>query len=262
MKDTFKMKSKYLILSVVIALAGFSTQGQSTLNLDSAGDFAVLGGSTVTSVGNTILNGDLGVYPGTTITGFSPGIVNGTTYAGGAAAQQAGSNALSVYNTLSSETPIQNLSGVDLGTLILTPGVYFFSSSAQLTGMLTLDAQNDPNARFDFLIGSTLITSSGAFIDLINDADAGNVFWRVGTSATLGAGASFDGSIVADQSITMNTGATLSGRALALNAAVTLDDNVITVPTSVPEPAFFWLLVSALLFSALGWSWRRRTGRF
>jgi len=261
MKDTFKMKSKYLILSVVIALAGFSTQGQSTLNLDSAGGFAVLGGSTVTSVGNTILNGDLGVYPGTTITGFSPGIVNGTTYAGGAAAQQAGSNALSVYNTLSSETPIQNLSGVDLGTLTLTPGVYSFSSSAQLTGILTLDAQNDPNARFDFLIGSTLTTASGASINLINNAEAGNVFWQVGSSATLGTGTSFDGSIVADQSITLNTGTSLSGRALALNAAVTLDDNIVTVPTIVPEPNFFWMSVFALLFLALGGSWRHRTGR-
>jgi type VI secretion system secreted protein VgrG len=256
------MKSKYLILSVVIALAGFSMQGQSTLNLNSAGSFAALGGSTVTSTGDTILNGNLGVYPGTAIAGFSPGIVNGVTYAGGAVAQQAESDAVSAYNILSSETPIQDLTGQDLGTLILTPGVYFFNTSAQLTGILTLDALNNPDARFDFLIGSTLTTSSGAFIDLINDADAGNVFWRVGTSATLGTGASFDGSILADQSITMNTGATLSGRALALNAALTLDDNVITVPTSVPEPAFFWLLVFALSLSALGWSWRRKTGCF
>jgi len=260
MKGTSKMKNKYLILSAIMTLAGFSTQGQSSLILNSAGSFAVLGGSAVTSTGDTILNGNLGVYPGTSITGFSPGIVNGVTYAGGPVAQQAEKDAVSAYNALKSETPIQDLSGQDLGTLILTPGVYFFSSSAQLTGTLVLNAQNDPNAIFVFQMGTTLTTATGASIDLINDAEADNVFWQVGSSATLGTGTSFYGSILADQSITMNTGASLSGRALALNAAVTLDDNIITVSTAVPEPASFWLLVFALPFSALGWGWRRKAG--
>jgi hypothetical protein len=263
-ESAFKMKNKCLILSVVVALAGFLPQSKAAVILNSADSFAVLGGSTVTSTGNTILNGDLGLYPGTAITGFSPGIVNGATYAGGSIARQAQIDAFAAYyNTLAGETFSQNLSGQDLGTLILTPGVYFFNSSAQLTGTLTLDAQGDCHARFDFLIGSTLTTASSASVVLINGAQADNVFWQVGSSATLGTDTSFDGSILADQSITLDTGASMSGRALALNAAVSLDDNVITVPTTVPEPASFWLL--AFFASVFGaWQslalWPRKVG--
>ena len=136
---------------------------------------------------------------------------------------------------------------------------------AQLTGTLTLDARGDSNARFDFQIGSTLTTASSSSIVLTNGAQADNVFWQVGSSATLGADTSFDGSILADQSITLNAGASMSGRALALNAAVTLDDNDITVPTAVPEPASFWLLAfCASVFGAWQWLavWRRTAGSF
>jgi type VI secretion system secreted protein VgrG len=254
MKGTSKMKSKRLILSAVVALAGFLLQSKANVILNSADSFAVLGGSTVTSTGNTILNGDLGVYPGTAITGFGPGIVNGATYAGGLTAQQAENDGSAAYNALSSETAIQDLTGQDLGGLTLGPGVRNFNSTAQLTGTLTLDAQGDSNARFDFQIGSTLTTASSSSILLINGAQADNVFWQVGSSATLGADTSFYGSILADQSITLNTGASMSGRALAMNDAVTLDDNVITVPTTVPEPASFWLL--AFCASVFG-AWQR-----
>jgi type VI secretion system secreted protein VgrG len=159
------------------------------------------------------------------------------------------------------------LTGTDLGGLTLTPGVYFFSSSAELTGTLTLDAKGDPNARFDFLIGTTLTTASSSSLLLIGSAQACHIFWQVGSSATLGTGTSFDGSILADQSITLTTGASLIGRALALNGAVTLDDNLITVPTcasvAVPEPATFW--ASGLCASLFGWQWlavwRRKAGR-
>jgi type VI secretion system secreted protein VgrG len=250
-KGTSKMKSKGLILTAFVALAGFLPQSKADVILDSADSFAVLG-----NTGDTILNGNLGVYPGLTITGFSPGIVNGATYAGGSVAAQAQADALTAYNTLAGETVSQNgtLTGQDLGGMTLTPGVYFFSAVAQLTGILTLDAQGDSNARFDFQIGSTLTTAGSSSIVLTNGAQADNVFWQVGSSATLGADTSFDGSILADQSITLNAGASMSGRALALNAAVTLDDNDITVPTDVPEPASFRLLAfCASVFGA--WQW-------
>ncbi len=134
------------------------------------------------------------------------------------------------------------MTGQDLGGLTLTSGVRNFTSSAGLTGTLTLDAGGDPTARFDFQIGSTFITAGNAVVLLINGAQASNVFWQVGTSATLGTNTSFAGTILADQSITLNTGADISGRAIALNAAVTLDNNDITIP----EPASLWLVMSCL----------------
>ena len=261
------MKSKCLILSAFVALAGFLPQSKADV-LGSADSFAVLGGSTVGNTGNTVLNGNLGVSPGSTITGFTfsttpgSGIVNGATYAGGSVAAQAQADALTAYNALAGETVSQNgaLTGQDLGGMTLTPGVYFFSAVAQLTGILTLDAQGDSNARFDFQIGSTLTTASSSSIVLTNGAQADNVFWQVGSSATLGADTSFDGSILADQSFTVNAGASMFGRALAMNAAVTLDDNVITVP----EPGSFWLLAfCASVFGAWQWLavWRRKADR-
>ena len=258
-----KMKSKRLILSVVMALACFLPQSKASLILGSADSFAVLGGSLVTSTGDSVLNGNLGVSPGTAITGFGPGIVNGATYAGGSVAALAQANALTAYNTLRNETPNQNLTGQDLGGLTLAAGVYSFSSSAQLTGILTLNAGGDSNARFVIQIGSTLTTASSSSIVLINGAQAGNVFWQVGSSATLGTGTAFDGSILANQSITFDTGASLSGSALAMNGTVTLDDNIITIPTAVPEAAAFWPLVfCASVFGTWQWLavWRRKAG--
>ena len=260
LKGAFKMKSKCLILSAIVALAGFLPQSKANVILDSADSFAVLGSSTVANTGNTVLNGNLGVYPGLTISGFSPGIVNGATYAGGSVAQQAQADVLTAYTALSSEASIQDLTGQDLGGLTLGPGVRNFSAVAQLTGTLILDAQGNSNARFDFQIGSTLTTASSSSIVLTNGAQADNVFWQVGSSATLGADTLFDGSILADQSITLNAGASMFGRALAMNAAVTLDDNVITVP----EPGSFWLLAfCASVFGAWQWLavWRRKADR-
>ena len=250
------MKTKYLILPIVAMMTATLVQGQPSL-LGSAGSFAVLGNTTVTSTGNTILNGNLGVSPGTAITGFPPGIVNGTTDTADLTAQQAQTDATTAYVTFSGETFTESLTGQDLGGLTLYAGIYNFSSSAQLTGILTLDAQGDPNAMFVIQIGSTLTTASGATVELINDAQADDVYWEVGSSATLGTGTSLAGTILANQSITLNTGAELDGRALALNGAVTLDNNLITVPIAVPEPSVVWLLA----FGSVGFGIRHRFSR-
>jgi type VI secretion system secreted protein VgrG len=150
------------------------------------------------------------------------------------------------------------LSGQDLGSRTLTSGVYSFSSSAQLTGILTLSGSGD----YIFQIDSTLTTAGSSSILLVNGAQAGNVFWQVGSSATLGTGTSFQGSILADSSITFDTGASMSGPALALTGAVILDDNSITI-TAVPEAAAFWpLAFFASIFGGWQWLavWRRKTG--
>ncbi len=160
-----QMKSKYVILSVFVALAGFLPQSKAQGTLDSAEGFAVLGGSTVTSTGDTIITGDLGVSPGTSITGFyPPGIVNGTIYNDDPVAAQAEADTLTAYNNLAGEPVDSNLTGQDLGTLVLSPGVYKFNSSAQLTGTLTLSG----NGYYVFQIGSTLTTASSSFILLSN----------------------------------------------------------------------------------------------
>lgn len=213
----------------------FAAQASASIFLGSSDSYAVFGGTSVTSIGGTILNGDLGVYPGVAITGFPPGVVNGTIDAGGAAAQQAGADALAAYLALGGETPSENLTGSDLGGLTLGPGVRNFNTSAQLTGVLTLDAGGNSAARFDFLVGTTLTTSVASSVVLINGAQADNVFWRVGTSSTIGVGSLFSGTVLADQSITLNSGTSVSGRLLALNGTASLNNNVISVPASVPE---------------------------
>lgn len=247
------MKNTCLILMTVAGLAGFATQSKAQI-LNSATNFAVLAGSTVTSTGDTTVTDNLGVYPGTTITGFGPGTDSGVTFAGGPVAQQAESDAATAYNMLLNEAVGQSLTGQGLGGMTLMPGVYNFSTSAGLTGALTLNANGNSNARFDFQIGSTLITGTGAAVDLIGGAQAGNVYWQVGSSATLGVDTAFAGNVLAETSITLDTGTSLAGRALALNGAVTLDDNSVTVPTDIPEPSSLWLLaVGSCLFGVRQW---------
>jgi type VI secretion system secreted protein VgrG len=193
--------------------------------------FAVLGGSTVTNTSTpTVVTGNLGVSPGSAVTGFPPGIVvGGTIHAADLVAAQAQSELTTLYNSLASAACNTDLTGQDLGGLTLTPGVYCFSTSAQLTGTLTLDAQGNPNATFIFKIGSSLTTASTASVLLINSASSCGVFWQVGSSATLGTGTTLAGSVVALTSITLNTGASVSGRTLARNGAVTLDNSQVTV---------------------------------
>ena len=200
--------------------------------LGTAESFAVLGASTVTNTGPTIISGNLGVSPGAAVTGFPPGVVvpPGTIHAADAVALQAQSDVTIAYNDLAGRASNFNLTGQDLGGLTLVPGVYTFSSSAQLTGTLTLDAQGDPNAEFIFQIGSAITTATNSSVELINGADSCNVYWQVGSSATLGTNTEFAGSILALTSITLVTDATiLNGRALARNGAVTMDSNQISI---------------------------------
>lgn len=221
---------------MVFAVA-YPVMAQTAPTLGTADSFAVLGATTVTNTGPTVVDGDLGVSPGSAVTGFPPGIVNGTIHAADAVAAQAQTDSLAAYNSLAGQACDADLTGQDLGGQTLTPGVYCFSSSAQLTGTLTLDAQGDPNAVFIFQIGSTLTTAPGSSVNVINGGSPCNVFWQVGSSATLDTTTSFVGNILASESITLNTGATiLPGRALALNGAVTLDSNNIDATSCALAP--------------------------
>ena len=206
--------------------------------LGTAESFAVLGGSTVTNTGPTVVNGNLGVDPGSAVTGFPPGLViNGTIHAADAVALQAQNDDTTAYNALAGEACNFNLTGQDLAGLTLVPGVYCFSSSAQLSGALTLDAQGDPAAVFIFQIGSTLTTASSASVRVINGGQGCNVFWQVGSSATIGTATSFVGNILALTSITVTTDASIAGRALAQNGAVTMDTNSIAFAVcATPAP--------------------------
>jgi hypothetical protein len=239
---TFQIKATRLMLLAVVSCAGLTPRAQAQsvpINLGSATTFAVLAGTSVTSSGSTVLNGDLGVSSSSPVTGFGPGVVNGTVNADNALAVQAEAAAAAAYSVLTGETVTQVLTGQDLGTRTLLPGVYSFGvGAAQLTGTLILDAGNNPNARFDFLIGSTLTTATSSQITFINLAQASDVYWQVGTSATLGDGSVFAGNVVANASISLvGTGAIVDGRLLALNGTVSLIDNIVTVPTAIPEPA-------------------------
>ena len=197
--------------------------------------FGALAGSTVTNTGPTVVTGNVGVFPGAAITGFfpidgGPGNATGAYQAGNATAGQAQTELTTAFNTAAATACGTNLTGLDLGLVgALTPGVYCFNGSAQLTGNLTLNFLGNPNASFLFQIGSTLTTAAGSQVLAINTGGAGclpNINFQVGSSATLGTTTNFAGNILADQSITLNTGANLRGRALARIAAVTLDSNL------------------------------------
>jgi type VI secretion system secreted protein VgrG len=201
-----------------------------TVNLGTAASYAVLAGSTITNTGPSVIAGDIGLSPGTAITGFPPGKQSsGVTHAADAAALSAKNDLTSAYLVAAAQVPFVTVAG-DLGGQTLVPGVYKSASSLSLTGALTLNGGGNADAVFIFQAGSTFVGASGSRIVLENGAQACHVFWRVGSSATLGTASQFTGTILALTSITLNTGALVSGRVLAQNGAVTLDDNVITAP--------------------------------
>lgn len=229
------IKRSAVVLAAIVACAG--TRAEADIVLGTAGSFAVLGASTVTNTGSTTIFGNVGVSPGTAMTGFPPAIVTGgTIHVNDGVAIQAQADATAAFIVLAGLPVTQDLTGINLGGLTLTPGVYHFSSSAQLTGTLTLNGLGQTDPLFIFQIGSTLTTASASSIVTINGADACDAFFQVGSSATLGTGTMFAGTIIASASDTLTTGASVIGRVIALNGAVTLDTNDITVCT-IPAPS-------------------------
>jgi hypothetical protein len=220
-----------------------TTSAQSGVPRGSTTTYAILAASAVTSTGLSVINGDLGVSPGTALTGFPPGVITGATHLADPVAAQAQADAHVEYNYLAGLPCGTNLSGVDLGGKTLTPGVYCFDSSAQLTGTLTLDAQGSCDSLFVFQTGSTLTTSVASSVVVINNPCSTNcrgglnVFWQVGSSATIGTGSQFVGNILANISTTLNFGASVAGSVFALTGAVTLDTNNISAcGINVPNP--------------------------
>ncbi|KAJ9634779.1 hypothetical protein H2199_008828 [Coniosporium tulheliwenetii] len=207
------------------------------ISLGRAAPFGIVATTAITSTGATIVDGQLGIFPNdeTSITGFPPGI-SGPVFGGDATAQAARDDATSAYTALAALTPTTFLTGQDLGGMTLFAGVYNFASSGGLTGVLTLDGQGNSNALFVFQFGSTLTTASASSVVLINGAQACNVFWQVGSSATLGTTTNFAGNILASASITGNAGVTVQGGLYALTAAVTLIEDTITAQGSCGAP--------------------------
>jgi len=267
---------------VALLFAPSLAAAQTAPSLGAADTFAVLAGSTVTNTGPSVITGDVGVSPGSAITGFPPGvIVNGTTHAGDANALAAQNSTTLAYVLLAGQPCTMDLTGQDLGGMVLTPGVYCFSTSAQLTGTLTLNAQGNSAAVFIFKTGSTITTASNSSVVMINGGTRCNVFWQIGSSATLGTGTSFAGNILALTSITLTTGAgVFNGRTLARNGAVTLDTNTVTTvgcavaappppppppgppsPAPVPTLPQAFIVLLALGLVVLGYMRLRRRSR-
>ncbi|HEY7891175.1 MAG TPA: ice-binding family protein [Solirubrobacteraceae bacterium] len=227
-RRTFRV-GMILLGSLSALIFASSALGATSVGLGKAASFSVLGGSTITNTGQTTMFGDLGLAPGSSVTGGP--VVLGEEHIDDAVANDAKS-ALTTAATTAANEASNGSAGGDLAGHAFLPGVYTASTSLLLSsGSVTLNAQGDPNAVFIFQVGSTLTTGSNTSVSLINGAQACNVFWQVGSSATLGTGTHFVGTIMAADSITANTGATIQGRLLAQTAAVTLEDNTITTST-------------------------------
>jgi hypothetical protein len=233
-----------IALAMVVIFALPAAAQAAPVGLGTAGPFVVLGGTTVTNTGPSVLNGDLGVSPGTELEGFGlPAVVNGATHATDEVAAKAQLDLTTAYDVAAGQPvlPANDLSGTDLGERKLAPGTYRYNAAALLTGALTLDAEGDPNAEFVFQIGSQLTTESASSVLLVNGASPCNVYWQVGSSADLGTTTAFQGSLMALTSISLKNGATVLGRMLARNGQVSLINNVLTRPLcatgSTPPPS-------------------------
>ena len=256
MKATFLMTAaptgtKRIPMGLVLAVAVMFLHrdaAAATVDLGAASDFTVLAGAGITFTGPTTVVGDVGTFPTTSISGLGNVTLTGVNHGGDAVTLNAKNALVTAYNSAAARTFDVMYSPIfDLGGLRLMAGVYNDPTSFGITGTLTLDAQGNPNAVWIFQTGSTLITSSGSTVALIGGAQACNVFWQVGTSATLGTGADFAGNILALDSITLNTGASVDGRVFARNGSVTMDNNnAVGGCLAVPEPSSMLLLGSAL----------------
>ena len=226
-----------LLLALLVSLVLTSTAqaGPPPVLLGTANSFAILAGSTITNTGNTVVNGDLGLHPGTAVTGFPPGTVNGARHVTDAVAEQAKTDLRTAYHDAAGR-PLTATLPPDIGGRRFVSGVYRTGSvpSLGLTGNVTLDAQGDPRAVFIFQIESTLVTATDSSVSLINGAQACNVYWQVGSSATLGTRTAFKGNILALSSISVNNGVTVDGRLLARNGAVTLINDTINRSDCAP----------------------------
>lgn len=241
-------------LITTAAVAGFHlSAAESPIVLGQAADFAVLAGAGITNTGPTTIIGDVGSLPTATMTGFGSVTLTGINHGGDAITLSGKGDLLTAFNDAAGRLPTIIYAPIaDLGGLTLAPGVHTDSSSFGITGTLTLDAMGNPNAVWVFQAGSTLITAAGSSINLINGAQAANVFWQVGSSATLGVNSAFIGSILANTDITLNTGATLDGRALALNGAVTMDSNNIAMTPLLVNGPTHWLGAASGLWTTAG----------
>lgn len=214
---------------VVPIVLPVQTSVQATVLMRSTSTLAVLAGSAVTNTGATKITGDLGLSPGTSVGGFPPGILNGTLHINDAIGTQAKLDLTAAYNDIAGRTTADmvTLAG-NIGGLTLTPGLYRSTSSMAISsGDVIFDAKGNANAVFIIKIASTLTITSGRKVILSGGALASNIFWQVGSSATFGTTSVFKGTVMAMQSITFATGATLDGRALAIIAGVTMDGNTI-----------------------------------
>jgi hypothetical protein len=222
-----------IALAILTVFALPTAARAAPVGLGTAGPFVVLGGTKITNVGPSVLNGDLGISPGTELEGFGlPTVINGSTHATEEVAAQAQLDLTTAYDAAAGQPvlPANDLSGTDLGGLKLAPGTYRYNAAALLTGALTLDAEGDPNAEFVFQIGSQLTTESASSVLLVNGASPCNVYWQVGSSAELGTTTSFQGTLMALTSISLKSKATVVGRMLARNGQVSLIENTLTRP--------------------------------
>jgi hypothetical protein len=243
------------LLGVVLLVPGVAPAAQEPVSLGSTAPFGVLAATTVTTIPTTTINGNLGVHPGNSVTGEP--IVNGTLHLAGPIAAQAKLDLTTAYNDAAGRVVDAVTVAGNLGGLTLAPGLYKSATSLEISsGDLTLDAQGDADGVWVFQMGSTLVTTVGRQVILSGGARAENIFWQVGSSATIGGSSVFKGNILADQSITMGTGAILDGRALARNGEVALDANTITVPNAANASV---ILVSA---GAVSDSFTRAAGHF
>lgn len=227
-----------IVLAAALALTALPALAQAApVNLATASPFVVLGGSGVTNTGASVLNGDLGVSPGTSLPGFGEAVVNGVIHNNDEVAANAQLDVTNAYNVAAGTPvlPANDLSGENLGNRTLTAGAYRYTSSAQLTGALTLDAQGNPNAQFVFEITAELTTAPASSVILVNGASPCNVYWQVGSSATLDTTTAFQGNLIALSDVSLNNGASVLGRVFARNGQITLIDNVLTRPLCATE---------------------------